>query len=76
MSSNVHDLLVWLSNLYDGDIISPDSFDQMTTSWTLADGSPTHYGFGFFTDTWYGLRIAQHTGYIDGFSARRWARTR
>lgn len=69
MSSNVHDLLVWLWNLYDGDIVSSDSFDQMTTSWTLADGSPTHYGFGFFTDTWYGLRIAQHTGYIDGFSA-------
>jgi D-alanyl-D-alanine carboxypeptidase len=68
MSSNVHDLLVWLWNLYDGDVVSSDSFDQMTTSWTLADGSPTHYGFGFFTNTWYGLRIAQHTGYIDGFS--------
>jgi D-alanyl-D-alanine carboxypeptidase len=69
MSSNVHDLLVWLSNLYDGNVVSSDSFDQMTTSWTLADGSPTHYGFGFFTNSWYGLRIAQHTGYIDGFSA-------
>jgi D-alanyl-D-alanine carboxypeptidase len=69
MSSNVPDLLAWLWNLYNGAVVSPDSFDQMTTSWTLADGSPTHYGFGFFTDTWYGLRIAQHTGYIDGFSA-------
>jgi D-alanyl-D-alanine carboxypeptidase len=69
MSSNVPDLLTWLWNLYDGAIVSPDSFEKMTTSWTLADGSPTHYGFGFFTDSWYGLRIAQHTGYIDGFSA-------
>ena len=69
MSSNVPDLLSWLWNLYDGAIVSSDSFDQMTTSWTLADGSPTHYGFGFFTNSWYGLRIAQHTGYIDGFSA-------
>ena len=69
MSSNVPDLLTWLWNLYDGSVVSPDSFDQMTTSWTLADGTPTHYGFGFFTDTWYGLRIAQHTGYLDGFSA-------
>lgn len=69
MSSNVPDLLSWLWNLYDGTIVSSDSFDQMTTSWTLADGSPTHYGFGFFTNSWYGLRVAQHTGYIDGFSA-------
>jgi len=41
----------------------------MTTSWTLSDGTPTNYGFGFFTDKWYGLRIAQHTGFIDGFSS-------
>jgi D-alanyl-D-alanine carboxypeptidase len=69
MSSNVPDLLAWLWNLSNGAIVSSDSFEQMTTSWTLADGSPTHYGFGFFTNTWYGLRIAQHTGYVDGFSA-------
>ncbi|HUN28601.1 MAG TPA: serine hydrolase domain-containing protein [Alphaproteobacteria bacterium] len=68
MSSNVPDLLTWLWNLYDGNIVTPDSFDQMTTSWTLSDGTPTNYGFGFFTGKWYGLRIAQHTGYIDGFS--------
>jgi len=69
MSSNVPDLLTWLWNLYDGSIVAQDSFEQMTTSWTLADGTPTNYGFGFFTGTWYGLRIAQHPGYIDGFSA-------
>ena len=69
MSSNVPDLLTWLWNLYDGAIVAQDSFEQMTTSWTLADGTPTNYGFGFFTDTWYGLRIAQHPGYMDGFSA-------
>ena len=69
MSSNAPDLLAWLWSLYDGSILSPDSFEQMTSSWTLANGTPTHYGFGFFTDTWYGLRIAQHSGYIDGFSA-------
>jgi len=69
LSSNVPDLLTWLWNLYDGEIVDPDSFDQMTRSWTLTDGTPTHYGFGFFTDTWYGLRIAQHTGYVDGFSS-------
>ncbi|HTU70394.1 MAG TPA: serine hydrolase domain-containing protein [Candidatus Baltobacteraceae bacterium] len=69
MSSNVPDLLTWLWNLYDGTIIAQDSFDQMTRSWTLADGTPTNYGFGFFTDRWYGLPVAQHPGYVDGFSA-------
>lgn len=70
MSSNVPDLLTWLWKLYSGTVVAQDSFDQMTTSWTLADGTPTNYGFGFFTDKWYGLRIAQHPGYIDGFSAQ------
>ena len=69
MSSNVPDLLTWLWNLYDGSVVAQDSFEQMTTSWTLADGTPTNYGFGFFTDSWYGLHIAHHPGYIDGFSA-------
>ncbi len=69
LSSNVPDLLTWLWNLYDGEIVTPDSFEQMTTSWTLSDGTPTNYGFGFFTDKWYGLRIAQHTGFLDGFSS-------
>jgi len=69
MSSNAPDLLDWLWHLYDGAIVPRDSFDEMTSSWTLANGQPTSYGFGFFTGDWYGLRIAQHTGYIDGFSA-------
>ncbi len=69
MSSNVPDLLAWLWNLNDGNVVSPHSFEQMTTPRTLPDGTSTGYGFGFFTDTWYGLRIAHHSGYIDGFSA-------
>ena len=41
----------------------------MTSSWTLTDGTFTHYGFGFFIDNWYGWHIAQHTGFMDGYSA-------
>ncbi len=69
LSSNVPDLLAWLWNLYDGEIVSAKSFVAMTTSGTLSDGTPTNYGFGFFTDDWYGDRIVQHTGYVSGFSA-------
>jgi CubicO group peptidase (beta-lactamase class C family) len=69
LTSNVPDLLAWLWNLYDGAIVSHQSFLSMTSSWKLADGTPTQYGFGFFTDDWYGNRIAQHSGFVDGFSA-------
>jgi D-alanyl-D-alanine carboxypeptidase len=69
LSSNVPDLLAWLWDLFDGAIVSPKSFAAMTTSGTISDGTPTNYGFGFFTADWYGDRIAQHTGYVGGFSA-------
>jgi CubicO group peptidase (beta-lactamase class C family) len=69
LSSNVPDLVAWLWDLYDGAVVSPESFATMTTSWKLSNGTPTEYGFGFFTDDWYGDRVAQHTGYVDGFSA-------
>lgn len=69
MSSNVLDLLAWLSKLQDGAIVAQDDFEQMTSSWTLANGTLTHYGFGFFVDDWYGWQIAEHPGLVDGFSA-------
>jgi D-alanyl-D-alanine carboxypeptidase len=68
ISSNVPDLLTWLWNLYDGNVVDPDHFDAMTTPVTLSDGKVTHYGYGFFTGNWYGLRIAEHSGDVDGFS--------
>jgi D-alanyl-D-alanine carboxypeptidase len=69
LSGNVVDLLQWMYKLQDGAIVPSDSFDQMTSSWVLSDGTFTHYGFGFFIDNWYGWHIAQHTGFMDGYSA-------
>ncbi len=69
LSSNVLDLMRWLFELQNGAVVSPESFDRMTSSGTLRDGTPTHYGSGFFIDTWSGWRIAEHTGFIDGFSS-------
>lgn len=68
LSSNVVDLLHWLYQLQDGGVVPVDSFEQMTSSWALGDGTLTHYGFGFFIDDWYGWPIAQHTGMMDGYS--------
>jgi CubicO group peptidase (beta-lactamase class C family) len=69
LSSNVPDLLSWLEALRTGRVVSPDALTLMTTSVRLRDGIPAHYGFGFFTGDWYGYRVAQHSGNIDGFSS-------
>ncbi|MDE2481913.1 MAG: beta-lactamase family protein [bacterium] len=69
MSSNVPDLLRFLAALDRGALISRDDLRAMTTTRTLADGRPTHYGYGFFVTDWYGWPVAEHPGYLDGFSA-------
>jgi CubicO group peptidase (beta-lactamase class C family) len=66
--SNVPDLLTWLGALRAGRVIPSPLFVRMTESARL-DGIPTHYGFGFFIDDWYGYPVAQHSGYVGGFSA-------
>ena len=69
MSSNVPDLLRWLAALRDGRVISRHDVTEMTTTRYLRDGRPTNYGYGFFVDRWYGRPVAEHPGYLDGFSA-------
>jgi len=70
MSSNARDLLVWLRDLRAGRVVPRPFFDAMTSSGKLTDGTPTYYGYGFFIDDWYGYRVAQHSGYVPGFSAQ------
>lgn len=69
MSSNVPDLLRWLEGLRTGRVLSTPSFAAMVTSQPLASGMRTHYGYGFFIRNWYGWRVAEHNGAIDGYSA-------
>lgn len=69
ISSNVDNLLRWLDALRRGRVVSPDDFNAMTSTSHLADGAPTHYGYGFYVRDWYGWRVAEHTGNVDGYSA-------
>lgn len=69
VTSNVFDLLRWLEALRSGRIADAAGFSTMTTSAKLIDGTPTHYGFGFFLPDWFGYRAIEHPGYVDGFSA-------
>jgi D-alanyl-D-alanine carboxypeptidase len=68
VSSNVPDLLRWLEALRNGRIAGAVGFQEMTTSRQLASGVRTGYGYGFFVHDWYGLSVAEHPGFLDGFS--------
>ena len=70
MYSTAPDLLRWLDALRSGRVVSPDRFAAMTSSGKLSDGVPTNYGFGFFIGNWFGYRVAEHPGYVDGFSVQ------
>jgi D-alanyl-D-alanine carboxypeptidase len=69
MASNVPDLLAWLNDLRTGTVVAPQLFELMSRSGILSDGQPTHYGFGFFVDDWYGYRVISHGGNTIGFSS-------
>lgn len=70
MYSSVPDLLRWLDALRSGRVVTPNRFVAMTSSGKLSGGIPTNYGFGFFIADWFGYRVAEHPGYVDGFSAQ------
>jgi len=68
--SNAPDLLRWLDDLRLGYVVTPELFAAMTRSGRLSDGTPTNYGFGFFTGVWYGYPVAFHVGYVNGYSCQ------
>lgn len=70
MVSNAPDLLRWLDDLRIGRVVVPATFASMATSGRLDDGVLTNYGFGFFVSNWFGYRVIQHPGYVDGFSSQ------
>lgn len=67
--SNAADLLGWLEHLRAGSVVSSASFRAMTHSSKLG-GMPTYYGYGFFVTHWFGYDVAEHPGYVDGFSSQ------
>ncbi|HEY1976608.1 MAG TPA: serine hydrolase domain-containing protein [Candidatus Baltobacteraceae bacterium] len=67
--SNAPDLLRWLDDLRTGRVVTPASFEAMTTSGHLRGGILTNYGFGFFTGVWYGYPVAFADGLVDGYSS-------
>ena len=65
--SSVDDLERWDAALAAGLFLDPKRMAEGVTSATLADGSPTGYGFGWYVDTYRGARRLWHHGETSGF---------
>lgn len=66
--STAGDLVKWLTALHDGKVLSPASYNEMTTPSKLADGTPVRYGMGVEVGRNYGGQmVVGHGGTIEGF---------
>lgn len=66
LSSNVYDLVAWDNALMSGQVVSPASFQQMTTSNGFFQNGFS-YGFGLALTTYNSRPIMWHAGQIGGF---------
>lgn len=66
MSANVYDLVTWENALMHGQVVSPASFKEMTTSNGFVSNGQS-YGFGLVLQTYNGHPVMWHNGGIAGF---------
>ncbi len=64
--TSVEDLVHWDQALYPGGLVDSATLGQATTPPILASDS-TPYGFGWFIDTYHGVKRWRHTGETSGF---------
>ena len=60
--TTVGDLQTWVQNYASPRVGTAEGFKEMMTSYVLADGKKTGYGFGLFIDEQRGLRRVHHGG--------------
>lgn len=65
--SNVDDLLTWNTALFEGEVVSLESLEEMTTPFVLNNGELSNYGFGLSVLSLRGQPMISHTGGINGF---------
>lgn len=66
MSANVYDLVTWENAFMHGQVVSPASFKEMTTSNGFVSNGQS-YGFGLVLQTYNGHPVMWHNGGIAGF---------
>jgi CubicO group peptidase (beta-lactamase class C family) len=68
LMSRVDDLAIWDAALYTEKLIKQQSIKRAWTPYTLKDGKPTKYGYGWGISSIGGHRAITHSGGIHGFS--------
>jgi D-alanyl-D-alanine carboxypeptidase len=66
LSTNVYDLVTWENGLMHGQVVTPASFKEMTTSNGFVSNGQS-YGFGLVLQLFNGRPIMWHDGGIPGF---------
>jgi CubicO group peptidase (beta-lactamase class C family) len=74
LCSTAGDLVTWVRALHGGKVLSPKSYQEMTTPATLNDGTALRYGMGIAVQKdEHGLPYIGHGGSVTGFDAdTRW----
>jgi D-alanyl-D-alanine carboxypeptidase len=67
--STVDDLAVWSDAVFGGKLVRKDWLDQAWTSYKLANGESSGYGYGWFIADFAGHRSIEHGGGINGFTS-------
>lgn len=67
LMSTTGDLLKWYTGLANGKVISKVNLEQAHTSWRLASGKETGYGFGWEIGNIQGSKAVKHNGVVNGF---------
>jgi D-alanyl-D-alanine carboxypeptidase len=65
----VGQLLKWDLTIMNQTLLTPASYKDMETPFTLADGKDSHYGLGVEVFTQNGRRVIEHSGEVGGFVA-------
>jgi D-alanyl-D-alanine carboxypeptidase len=61
------DLAQWDISIMDRSLLSAKSYDEMTQSVKLKDGTDSTYGLGLFVRTEFDRPVYEHTGEVSGF---------
>jgi len=65
--TNVDDLVRWDAALYGNKLVDARALRLATTPPVLPAGAETQYGFGWFVDSYRGVKRWRHTGETSGF---------
>jgi len=65
--STVEDLFKWNQAIHAQKLIKKESLQKALTSYKLNDGEKTDYGYGWGINNFFGEKVYQHSGGINGF---------